>query len=319
MPKSSLNLSRIFFLFAVIVWFHSSDVNAIHCYSGRNLTENGMGGAVLGPCGNDANGCFTADNPQTHMTLRGCVIGNCTDEHYRYSPDPICVNGSQPPNILSCCCYGDGCNGNQEERKYKLVQEEPFPVDGLKCYQGQTLMDQPLNSPGGAQLLPCRGNANACVKHVNLNSRVTLRQCKVGNCTDEEVQQSSEQICKNMSVPPYAEQCHIEQCCYGDGCNGNEDESKYRLEEIKCYQGRTSIDQPVDSPGGAQLLPCRSGSNACRKHIDFNSRVIVRQCKIGDCTDELERQYLSEPICENMTVAQQCSSTLCCQGDGCNI
>ncbi|KAI1698057.1 hypothetical protein DdX_18127 [Ditylenchus destructor] len=250
----------MFFLFAVIVWFHSSEVNAIHCYQSRNLTENGMGGAVLGPCGNVDNGCFTADNLQTNITFRGCVEGNCLDEQYRYSPDPICVNASQPPYILSCCCYG---NGNEDKSKYKLVQEDPMPVDGLKCYQGQTLMDQPVNSPGGAQLLPCR----------------------------EQLEHSSEPICKNMTVPPYVEHCHVEQCCYGDGCNGNEDESKYRLEEIKCYQGRTSIDQPVDSPGGAQLLPCR----------------------------ELERQYLSEQICENMTFAQQCSSTLCCQGDGCNI
>ncbi|KAI1698429.1 hypothetical protein DdX_17923 [Ditylenchus destructor] len=123
---------------------------------------------------------------------------------------------TQPPYIKTCCCYGDGCNGNQDVSKYKVVQEENMPVQGLRCYQGQSSMDQPVNSTGGAQLRPCLRAANAiCGKELHFKEGLIARVCTVGNCTDQQGQPSFEPVCKNLSTYPYVKQC----CCHGDGCN----------------------------------------------------------------------------------------------------
>ncbi|KAI1691400.1 hypothetical protein Ddc_24270 [Ditylenchus destructor] len=132
---------------------------------------------------------------------------------------------SQSPYLLTCCCYGDGCNGNQADTKYKVVQEEQIPE--LKCYQGITSMDQPVNSTGGAELLPCF----------------------------EEGHYSSEPVCVTMlKSQPHFEKC----CCNGDGCNG--DQEPIPINGLKCYQRQTMMDQPVNSTGGSPLLPCQISS-----------------------------------------------------------
>ncbi|KAI1691401.1 hypothetical protein Ddc_24271 [Ditylenchus destructor] len=164
----------------------------------------------------NANGCVKLVDFNSRVIQLGCSTDNCTDELGHYASEQVCRNMTDAPHFEKCCCNEDGCNGNQDDSKYKVVQEEPIPVNGLRCYQGQTRMDQPVNSTGGAQLLPCRQNANTCVKQVDFNHRLVQRGCTVAvrNCTDEQGQYSYTQVCKNMTDAPY-QLC----CCNGDGCN----------------------------------------------------------------------------------------------------
>ncbi|KAI1711596.1 hypothetical protein DdX_10058 [Ditylenchus destructor] len=204
-----------------------SKPSGLKCYQGRTMTGQTVNSSLLTPCTFNAYSCLTQTDFQTGVEYRGCQTNNCTNQQGQYSSGPICTNMTRPPYLQQCCCYGDGCNGGPEESNYTIVQSANrqngvYPrsdssfmsrSSALKCYQGQTMRGQTLNS---SHIYPCTFNAFTCVTQTDFQTGVEQRGCQSNNCTNQRGQYASGPICTNMTQPPYLQQC----CCYGDACNG---------------------------------------------------------------------------------------------------
>ncbi|KAH7706467.1 Protein F58B4.3 a [Aphelenchoides avenae] len=92
--------------------------DALRCYQGQQNASSPVQSSPM-ECLANSQSCLLTIDVATNTATRACQISNCT-LNGAWSAKPVCTNstgstGSMYGSLTAyCCCYGDGCNEDQE-------------------------------------------------------------------------------------------------------------------------------------------------------------------------------------------------------------